>query len=194
MKLSFAFIIIMLEEAHFSILDPEFCEISKLTREVVESCPTDEESWIKASVKKNCSLFTDKCTGKLEYHCVINPWQNLTVEVCAPSTRIRRGHCAEYNHRGGKIQEFYIKNCKACTEDYTSTDAYQYQECYSTIYNRKRHQKEKPELRESYQQLQQPNERSDVARQTSGGGNISRTDITLFVTLLQVILYNRIAL
>ncbi|XP_062601641.1 uncharacterized protein LOC134263172 isoform X3 [Saccostrea cucullata] len=120
-----------------SNLDVEFCGVSKLTRVVVKKCPTDEEGWKTASKQKDCSSYQDKCSGNLTYHCVINPWQNLTVEVCAPPTRIRAGHCAEYNARGGKIQEFYRQNCKTCTQDYMSTEAYKYQECYLEVYMQK---------------------------------------------------------
>ncbi|XP_062601703.1 uncharacterized protein LOC134263172 isoform X4 [Saccostrea cucullata] len=116
-----------------SNLDVEFCGVSKLTRVVVKKCPTDEEGWKTASKQKDCSSYQDKCSGNLTYHCVINPWQNLTVEVCAPPTRIRAGHCAEYNTRGGKIQEYYLQNCRACLNDYMSTEAYKYQECYSPV-------------------------------------------------------------
>ncbi|XP_062582877.1 uncharacterized protein LOC134244635 [Saccostrea cucullata] len=119
-----------------SHLDSEFCGVSKLTRLVVESCPVDEESWDKASEALNCQQYEGKCTGTLKYHCLINPWQNITVAVCAPSTRIHSGYCAEYNARGGKIQEFYIPTCTSCIRDYMSTDAYMYQECYEQVYKK----------------------------------------------------------
>ncbi|XP_061169476.1 uncharacterized protein LOC133178802 [Saccostrea echinata] len=118
-------------------LDSEFCGISKVTKRVVDLCPTDKESWSRAAKQFNCSQFEGKCTQTLEYHCLINPWQNVTAEVCAPPTRIRSGHCAEYNARGGKIQEFYIPNCESCARDYMSTEAYKYQECYDLVYRQK---------------------------------------------------------
>ncbi|XP_061169227.1 uncharacterized protein LOC133178540 isoform X2 [Saccostrea echinata] len=138
-----------------SPLDSEFCGISKLTREVVDSCPSDKESWNEAAEKFNCLQYEGKCTRTLEYHCLINPWQNITVAVCAPSTRIRSGHCAEYNARGGKIQEFYIPNCKSCTRDYMSTEAYKYQECYEEVYKKVKIPEKGGTQTETQQQRQQ---------------------------------------
>ncbi|XP_061169473.1 uncharacterized protein LOC133178796 [Saccostrea echinata] len=85
---------------------------------------------MEASNRKNCSDIKSTCIGRLEYHCVINPWGNLTVEVCAPATNISRGSCTEYNEGGGRIQENYIKICETCRKKYLSTDSYKYQECY----------------------------------------------------------------
>ncbi|XP_061169231.1 uncharacterized protein LOC133178544 [Saccostrea echinata] len=90
--------------------------------------------WREAAEMKNCSHYEHACKGKLSYHCVINPWQNATVEVCAPETQINAGYCAEYNRRGGKIQEFYKKSCENCVNEYISTEAYKYQECYRAVY------------------------------------------------------------
>ncbi|XP_048768352.2 uncharacterized protein LOC125674972 [Ostrea edulis] len=123
-----------LAEGSDIVLDPEYCGISKKTRSTVKTCPVDEASWLKAANQMDCSKYDGKCSGNLKYHCLINPWQNETVQVCAPPTRIRSGYCAEYNTRGGKVQEFYINNCKACSRDYQSTEAYKYQECYSQVY------------------------------------------------------------
>ncbi|XP_048768398.1 uncharacterized protein LOC125674985 isoform X1 [Ostrea edulis] len=114
--------------------DPEFCKASKSTRTEVARCPTSESTWKEAARNKNCRSYSHDCQGKLKYHCVINPWQNTTLEVCAPETVIKHGHCAEYNLRGGKIQEFYVKSCKKCVRDYVSTEAYKYQECYEKVY------------------------------------------------------------
>ncbi|XP_062601573.1 uncharacterized protein LOC134263172 isoform X2 [Saccostrea cucullata] len=119
------------------IVDTEYCGFSKSTQNISTSCPVNESSWIKAANEFGCSNHNDKCGGDLKYHCLINPWQNETVEVCAPATSIRSGHCAEYNARGGKIQEFYRQNCKTCTQDYMSTEAYKYQECYLEVYMQK---------------------------------------------------------
>jgi hypothetical protein len=74
------------------VFDAEFCEYSKTTRREVEKCPSDEISWKEAASKKNCSRYAKNCDGKIAYHCLINPWQNLTVEVCAPETLIRAGN------------------------------------------------------------------------------------------------------
>ncbi|XP_062586688.1 uncharacterized protein LOC134248293 isoform X2 [Saccostrea cucullata] len=85
---------------------------------------------MEAANRKNCSAIKSTCLGRLEYHCVINPWGNLTVEVCAPATQILAGFCAEYNEGGGKIQDYYEKTCSTCKRKYLSTDAYKYPECY----------------------------------------------------------------
>ncbi|XP_061169230.1 uncharacterized protein LOC133178543 [Saccostrea echinata] len=111
------------------LIDPEYCEFSKKTRNEVESCPTDEKSWMDAAEKKKCQ-YTQGCTETMEYHCVINPWGNVTVEVCAPVAKILPGYCAEYNNDGGKVQEHYIPTCVECTDAYMSNEAYKYQSCY----------------------------------------------------------------
>ncbi|XP_062581810.1 uncharacterized protein LOC134243574 [Saccostrea cucullata] len=111
-------------------MDIEFCEVSKLTRTVVRNCAKDLAGVKEAARKKNCSAIKSTCLGRLEYHCVINPWGNLTVEVCAPATNISKGYCTEYNEGGGKIQEHYNRRCSACNKKYVSTDAYKYPECY----------------------------------------------------------------
>ncbi|XP_061169228.1 uncharacterized protein LOC133178540 isoform X3 [Saccostrea echinata] len=65
------------------------------------------------------------------------------------------GHCAEYNARGGKIQEFYIPNCKSCTRDYMSTEAYKYQECYEEVYKKVKIPEKGGTQTETQQQRQQ---------------------------------------
>ncbi|XP_048768400.1 uncharacterized protein LOC125674985 isoform X2 [Ostrea edulis] len=69
--------------------DPEFCKASKSTRTEVARCPTSESTWKEAARNKNCRSYSHDCQGKLKYHCVINPWQNTTLEVCAPETVIK---------------------------------------------------------------------------------------------------------
>ncbi|XP_062616965.1 uncharacterized protein LOC134278681, partial [Saccostrea cucullata] len=107
------------------LIDPEYCESSKQTRNVVESCPTDEKSWMEAAENKKCE-YTQGCLHTMEYHCLINPWGNLTVEVCTPVAKILPGYCAEYNDVGGKVQEHYMQNCEECTNMYMSNKAYKY--------------------------------------------------------------------
>ena len=52
---------------------------------VVDRCPKTEEEWKKAGERKNCSRYAHHCTDpeKLLYHCVVNPYLNETLEVCA---------------------------------------------------------------------------------------------------------------
>ncbi|XP_061167574.1 uncharacterized protein LOC133176474 [Saccostrea echinata] len=113
--------------------DEEFCKESQNTETSVFSCPTTEFLWEKRALKKNCSSLSHSCHNELLYHCLINPWQNSTVEVCAPKTEIAAGFCAEYNAKGGRIQEFYRRTCLSCNKTYWSTEAYNYAECYTTV-------------------------------------------------------------
>ena len=61
------------------------CSISRDTVRVVDRCPKTEEEWKKAGERKNCSAYAHHCTDpeKLLYHCVVNPYVNETLEVCA---------------------------------------------------------------------------------------------------------------
>lgn len=55
-------------------------------------CPTSTQEWDKAASEKNCSkkAAQQTCTDpkKFLYHCVINGYQNETLEVCAPQKLI----------------------------------------------------------------------------------------------------------
>ncbi|XP_061169487.1 uncharacterized protein LOC133178816 [Saccostrea echinata] len=111
--------------------DEEFCEESRSTVKKVPSCPVNKTMWDAEALKKNCSSVSHNCSHNLLYHCLINPWQNSTIEVCAPRTVIGYGYCAEYNYEGGRVQDsFDAKPCLSCYNDYWSTDAYKYAECY----------------------------------------------------------------
>lgn len=61
------------------------CEASRATLEYVDRCPKDETEWQKAASKKDCSAVRQNCTSSdnFVYHCLINAWENATVEVCA---------------------------------------------------------------------------------------------------------------
>lgn len=55
---------------------------------IVLYCPTTKEEWDSAAKRKKCGKFSAKenftADGKQqEYHCVINPFLNETLEVCA---------------------------------------------------------------------------------------------------------------
>ena len=64
-----------------------------MTVEFVDSCPETEVEWNKAAARKNCSQYADQCDqpDKLQYHCVINPYVNQTLEVCAYVQNILSG-------------------------------------------------------------------------------------------------------
>lgn len=68
------------------------CEISVLTVNYVNQCPTDSESWQLAAKRMNCEGIEEDCQQGVktdshqfvfQYHCVINVWRNATLEVCA---------------------------------------------------------------------------------------------------------------
>lgn len=71
----------------------ESCPISRMTVQVVEECPDSLEKWNRAAERKNCAAFATHCGGpkKLQYHCVINPFVNATIEVCAYAQNIVLG-------------------------------------------------------------------------------------------------------
>lgn len=53
----------------------------------VESCPTKYQEWEAAAKLKNCQITAvqQTCTGAetFVYHCVIDGFENETLEVCA---------------------------------------------------------------------------------------------------------------
>lgn len=71
----------------------ESCPISRKTVQIVDECPTSLEKWKKASDRKNCAAFANQCSKpkQLQYHCVINPFVNETIEVCAYAKNIVLG-------------------------------------------------------------------------------------------------------
>lgn len=115
----------------------ESCPISRMTVQAVEECPDSLEKWNRAAERKNCAAFATHCGGpkKLQYHCVINPFVNETIEVCAYAQYIVLGHCSEYSISGNMVQRnsrakcYMVKN-NPCPYVYRSTEAYKYQGCY----------------------------------------------------------------
>lgn len=75
------------------------CHISRSTVQIVEDCPTSEETWREAAARKNCAAYASQCSKpeSLEYHCVINPFINHTLEVCAYAQNIVLGKLFIYN-------------------------------------------------------------------------------------------------
>lgn len=69
------------------------CHISRSTVQIVEDCPNSEEQWKQAAMRKNCAAYASQCSEpeRLEYHCVINPFFNQTLEVCAYAQNIVLG-------------------------------------------------------------------------------------------------------
>lgn len=122
------------------------CSVSPSTVEIVENCPHSEEKWKEAAARKNCSAYANQCDapGRLKYHCVINTFVNVTLEVCAYGKEILLGHCTEYSQSGNRIQESFRTNCRRFTQNpcpigYHSTEAYKYPGCYDMT-NQKKNQ------------------------------------------------------
>lgn len=69
------------------------CHISRKTVVIVDECPDTEGKWREAAAKKNCSAYASQCRepDRLVYHCVINPYVNQTLEVCAYAQNIVLG-------------------------------------------------------------------------------------------------------
>lgn len=65
-----------------------YCHESIYSLTIVESCPTTKAGWDAAARKKNCIKIasTQKCSSvdKFVYHCTVNGYKNVTLEVCAP--------------------------------------------------------------------------------------------------------------
>lgn len=69
------------------------CPVSLSTVEVVEMCPDTEGKWKEAAAKKNCTAYASRCSepARLVYHCVIDPYVNQLIEVCAYAQNIVLG-------------------------------------------------------------------------------------------------------
>lgn len=108
------------------------CDVSlQSVREGVH-CPANQIEWEEKSIKMNCEGFQQNCTEKNNYvyHCLINPWGNGTIEVCAPVVLIAGHFCAEFNKGGARVQTQYRSKCNTCPIIYKSSEIFKYQECY----------------------------------------------------------------
>ncbi|XP_078339122.1 uncharacterized protein LOC144627099 [Crassostrea virginica] len=124
------------------------CLKSTPTIAYVASCPKNKLEWDNAASRKKCdSIAADlKCaatTSDFQYHCLMNQWQNATIEVCANLFYLQ-GYCAVYDTRKDRIAENYnegfeclrFNDSHKCPSRYPSSDAYKYQMCYSHIYSK----------------------------------------------------------
>lgn len=116
----------------------DFCNISRKTVQVVQRCPENLKNWKAAAERKNCSAYASQCTypDRLAYHCVINPYANETLEVCAYVQNILLGYCTEYSISGNMIQRNSKMRCmlfekNSCPVFYRSTDCFKYPDCYN---------------------------------------------------------------
>ncbi|XP_062605555.1 uncharacterized protein LOC134267351 [Saccostrea cucullata] len=115
------------------------CQASLPTVVSVIRCPKNKAEWENRSKRKDCSKLSQSCVKPEEflYHCLINEYMNMTIEVCAPSVPILGQKCAEFNTVGAVVQDNFYTKCDdsdpPCPFTYNSTDMYKYQRCYSYI-------------------------------------------------------------
>ncbi|XP_078331369.1 uncharacterized protein LOC144625147 [Crassostrea virginica] len=81
----------------------------------INSCPMTTSSWNKRALEKNCSMYSQTCIRPLEYHCVLGPYGNESLEVCAPKTWLDSNFCPSYNLREQRILDQF--NCLALFPD-----------------------------------------------------------------------------
>lgn len=66
------------------------------TIKYVEKCPVSKKYWDIAANLKGCNRISESCfdltTDDLEYHCLVDPHLNQTMEVCAPARPIIGGN------------------------------------------------------------------------------------------------------
>lgn len=132
--------IILHREAKTLVAGSNSCEVTRSTVQVVNGCPDSEERWREAAVMKKCDVPAKQCSEpeRLVYHCVINPYVNQTLELCAYAQNIVGGKCTSYSSYGNVIQENWRTDCStfkenACPQFYRSNVAYKYQGCYELI-------------------------------------------------------------
>ncbi|XP_065927066.1 uncharacterized protein [Magallana gigas] len=82
---SWCLLICILVAVKTVVTNSDFCNVTRSTKKVVPTCPDSLDKWNEASKRKNCTQYASQCSEpeKLEYHCVINPFINETLEVCA---------------------------------------------------------------------------------------------------------------
>ncbi|XP_056014913.1 uncharacterized protein LOC130052837 [Ostrea edulis] len=115
----------------------EECTESQSTAKAVQVCPKTAAEWATAASKKGCHNIKNSCES-FEYHCVINAWQNETIEVCSKVINIVGNVCAEYSFGGRRIQRNRDTKCATCPSVYKSNETYKYSECYSQTYQRRK--------------------------------------------------------
>lgn len=136
-------ILILILCLHVGLTQSKGCAESLATLSIVSTCPKDYESWKTAAQRKNCeSIAQIQTCSKSEnfvYHCLINNWENATVEVCAPTWFIN-GFCAEFNIPEGRILNHLQRDCTSlpipCPSRYISSEAYKYPGCFIKTFSR----------------------------------------------------------
>ena len=69
----------------------EPCPQSATSVSVINRCPMNSSEWNQRAIQKNCSMYPQTCRKPLQYHCLLNPYGNESIEVCAPDTLLDRG-------------------------------------------------------------------------------------------------------
>lgn len=118
------------------------CPESTKSIENVDRCPRNALEWDARAVLLNCLSFNQTCVikSKFVYHCVLNADGTKLVEVCAPYKYIHGQHCAEFDSKGGIIQESANRcgdHVIPCNSIYKSMEAFKYQSCYDGIVPKK---------------------------------------------------------
>ena len=67
------------------------CPPSADSASFIDSCPMTSSEWNQRGIQKNCSKYPNTCFKPLEYHCLLNPYANESLEVCAPNTWLAEG-------------------------------------------------------------------------------------------------------
>ena len=67
------------------------CPPSADSASIIGSCPMNSFEWNQRALLKNCSMYPQTCFKRLEYHCLLNPYGNESLEVCAPNTWLAEG-------------------------------------------------------------------------------------------------------
>lgn len=118
----------------------EKCRDSLLTMQTVTSCPSTNAELSIAKERKQCKrlAYIQTCSKpeKFKYHCVLNTWENETIEVCAPE-RFSQGFCLKFDESAASLQEIYDKDCtnysKKCDTRFSSSDVLHYIQCNDIV-------------------------------------------------------------
>lgn len=98
-----------------------YCQEAVDSVTVVDSCPTSKAEWDVASRMKDCSRIAlgQKCTTaeKFQYHCVINGYRNVTLQVCAPTRIIFGIYTVFYLHYTFvNVSKLWLLFCSYCVD------------------------------------------------------------------------------
>nr|XP_022295159.1 uncharacterized protein LOC111105268 isoform X2 [Crassostrea virginica] len=113
------------------------CPPSADSVSVIESCPMNSVEWNQRALLKNCSMYPQTCFKQLEYHCILGPYGNESLEVCAPNTWLAEDFCPSYNIKQQRILEQF--DCTSLISDcprsqYYSRSILNYTGCLKEIH------------------------------------------------------------